>query len=302
MKSSSTKTPRKTHAAGHGLTQKQIRALAKTEQPIFLIGGGRFVRRQAADAIHRDLVDVALDVENPHPDLTILAPPPREDMFLGRSIGIDAVKMFVDKLCLTPYSSPLRVGFVEPASALTLESQNALLHYIEEPTATSRIIMSSRRAEDLIPTLLSRLLLVRLQIHPADPVEFDHLAERFGESAETIRRLMDILDDPDAVERLLDFRLAKNALAVYDVILGGAIPEQRVWEPFLRKRPAGEVTFLFVEVVFAAVCERLKCVGESEELMILARKLLVLQADLRYNPQRSVVFGAVLEWVAEVHR
>ena len=62
-----------------GLTPEQAQVLAKSEQPIFLIGGGAIARLAAAAAVHRKMTGMDLDVECPHPDLSVLSPPARDE-------------------------------------------------------------------------------------------------------------------------------------------------------------------------------------------------------------------------------
>ena len=105
------------------LSRREIKALGSTAQPVFLIGAGRFARRSVVQRIHKEMVGIDLDFDSPHPDLSILLPQARTETSGAKSIGIDAVKTFVDRLTLTPCALPVRIGFIEPASALTGESQ-----------------------------------------------------------------------------------------------------------------------------------------------------------------------------------
>lgn len=282
------------------LSRPQIKVLAASAQPIFLVGLSRYARRAVTSAVVQAMAGIDLDAAAPDADLSILVPPMREDGNQGRTIGIDAVKLLVDRLCLTPYAHPVRVGLIEPASALTLESQNALLRYIEEPTPTSRIILSSRRSEDLIPTLLSRCQIIRIPGRAGEDGESAAVAEQYGEPEKNVATFYEILDDPDAVEKLLEFRLGKHALELYAVVKDGRLPDPQLIRPFMEKRiPATESSFLFVEIVFSAVCARLAGLPleRSRPALELAGHLLVLQMELRYNPGKLLIQAAVLEWL-----
>jgi len=269
-----------------------------------LISPSRAVRQAAVDQILQDLLGSTLKAEPPHPDLTMLSPSTaQESGGSGKSVGIDAVKSFVDRLCHTPTLSNVRVGWIEPASTLTIESQNALLRFIEEPPRSSRVILSSRRSEDLISTLLSRCIQVRLGgtaggVGAGD--ESTALAERFGEDEDTVSWLFDRLDDPEAVEKMLEWRLAHAAREIWAAVAAGRIPESRLMDPFLDKRvPAGEGSLLFVETVLSALCERFRHLSsaDSPAFLRVAQQILVLQSELRYNPQRQLVLATVSEWL-----
>ncbi|OGH60351.1 MAG: hypothetical protein A3G34_09935 [Candidatus Lindowbacteria bacterium RIFCSPLOWO2_12_FULL_62_27] len=282
------------------LPARHLAALARSAQPVFLVGLSHFARRVAANAILQKWIGADMDSAAPPVDLALLLPAAREDGSPGRSIGIDAVKSFVDRLCLTPYAGPLRAGFVEPASALTIESQNALLRYVEEPTVTSRILFSSRRSDDLIPTLLSRCRVVRLPGSAGDRGEAKWIMNLSGseETEETVLKLYEILDDAEAVEKILEFRLARKAIDLFDAVSAGKRPSDKSVAAFMDRRiPAADGSALLVEIVLAAVCSNLRHPEPDRRLLDVARRLLVLQAELRYNPSRLLVFSAVQEWL-----
>lgn len=288
-------------SVANSLTAKNVQALAETAQPICLIGSSRKVRWDAMSVLHREWLGKALDLSNPHPDLSLLLPAVSESSrafdsaIVGGSIGIDAVREFVGRLCLTPYSASIRVGMVEPASALTLESQNALLRYIEEPTRSSRIILSTPRAEEILPTLRSRCMLVRLP-NRLSSLDLEAGSEPLAaETQKTLEELLEILDNPDGAERLAEFRLAKPALQLYESIHNRRTPDPKTVHAFMEKQlPAGETMQLFSEIVFSALCTRLR---DGENNLTQTRKLLELQSGLRYHPPRAVVLAAIQEWL-----
>ncbi len=284
------------------LRRGEIQALAGTRQPLFLIGAGRRARLKVVQAIHREMTGKDFDPDNPHADLSVLAPPCRDDPAAPRSIGIEAVQLFVDRLCLTPCAAPVRIGFIEPASALTVESQNSLLRFVEEPTVTSRLILSSRRVEDMLPTLVSRCLTVRIAGKASDADEVSHLAETHGEDEAVVTRLLEILDDPDSAERLLEHKAAGQALEMYDTLARGGQPGGDGLRVFLEKKPATEFSLLFAETALAAAVQRLergiRAQSEVGHEILRARRLLELQSELRYNPARALVVQTVLGWMA----
>jgi len=73
------------------------------------------------------------------------------------SIGIDKIRNIVYYLWQEPTASSKRVVIIEDAEALTIEAQNAALKVVEEPPRKSLIIFLTKTAEDLLPTLNSRL-------------------------------------------------------------------------------------------------------------------------------------------------
>ncbi len=73
------------------------------------------------------------------------------------SVSIDAVREIRNFLWRKPVASPKRTLVIDEAEFLTVEAQNALLKVIEEPPASSLIIVVSSDLDSLLPTIPSRL-------------------------------------------------------------------------------------------------------------------------------------------------
>ncbi len=78
------------------------------------------------------------------------------------SIGIESVRDFVRALTQSPLNSPFKVGVIEEIERLTTEAQNALLKTLEEPPPHTYLLAETSAVESLLPTILSRFLLVNL--------------------------------------------------------------------------------------------------------------------------------------------
>ncbi len=86
-----------------------------------------------------------------HADLHLLTPEPDK-----REIKVDAVRALLDALLHQPVEGRARVVIVDPASALNLEGQNALLKTLEEPGRATFLLLATARPEALLPTVRSR--------------------------------------------------------------------------------------------------------------------------------------------------
>ena len=75
------------------------------------------------------------------------------------SIGITDVRAFGHSLV-----TGAAVGIIWQAERLTIEAQNALLKTLEEPPRHTRIILEAQSLDALLPTILSRCLVTRLEI------------------------------------------------------------------------------------------------------------------------------------------
>lgn len=95
--------------------------------------------------------DCALCRAGSHPDLHWLRPP--EDK---KSVGVDQVRETCEKLAMTSMRKGFRIAIVQPAQAMTISAQNALLKTLEEPAPRTLLMLVTSRPSRLLPTLRSR--------------------------------------------------------------------------------------------------------------------------------------------------
>ena len=69
----------------------------------------------------------------------------------------------VDDVAIKPYSSPYKIYVIDEAEKLTVQAQNAILKTIEEPPAYAVILLLTRNAEALLPTISSRCVKLKLK-------------------------------------------------------------------------------------------------------------------------------------------
>lgn len=89
-----------------------------------------------------------------HPDLQILEAEKKE-------IKIEQVRVFQRWLWVAPYEASRKVGILKEAELLNTASSNALLKTLEEPPAHALQILTARSAESILPTLRSRVQVIR---------------------------------------------------------------------------------------------------------------------------------------------
>jgi hypothetical protein len=78
------------------------------------------------------------------------------------SIGIERIKQLQQTLYLKPIRSHIKACIIHDAQLLTPEAQNAMLKLLEEPPQHTILILTSDSREALLPTVLSRCLLITL--------------------------------------------------------------------------------------------------------------------------------------------
>lgn len=86
-----------------------------------------------------------------HPDFTGLSP--AED---SQFIKVDQVRAMSQRVQLTGQAGPVRVAVIDPAEAMNVEAQNALLKTLEEPPAGVHLILVSDTPARLLATVRSR--------------------------------------------------------------------------------------------------------------------------------------------------
>ena len=114
-----------------------------------------------------------------HPDLFLLEPE-------GTSIKIERVRDMVREVVGRPFEGRARAFVVDQAHLLTEQAQNALLKSLEEPPATSHVMLVTGAPQALLTTIRSRCQTLRVGGLPASVLE-ELLRERQGLSAEEAR-------------------------------------------------------------------------------------------------------------------
>ncbi len=142
----------------------------------------------------------AMDLENPNPNLLYIS----GDM----KVGVDQVKRIKDFFLMKAYAGLVRVVVVENANALSEISQNSLLKTIEELGEGSILVLGATQTNNLLPTLLSRLLIETLKEGAGDLGQKDDLE---------VEKLLaaDISERYAYVERLKERADLLDSLVVY---------------------------------------------------------------------------------------
>jgi DNA polymerase-3 subunit delta' len=99
-----------------------------------------------------------------HPDLHCVFP--AEDK---RSISIDQVRAVTDAIALKSFRGGCKVVVVEPAEAMTVPAQNALLKALEEPSPNTYMLLVSHQPGRLTSTIRSRCQMLVVRAPSARP-------------------------------------------------------------------------------------------------------------------------------------
>lgn len=107
-----------------------------------------------------------------HPDVMWMAPEPRK-------VRIATVRRAVAATAYRPYEGHRRVVVVDDAHALTIEAQNAFLKTLEEPPASSAIVLVTPAPGSLLATVRSRCQSLSFSPLP-QPLVRAYLSEQRG--------------------------------------------------------------------------------------------------------------------------
>lgn len=107
-----------------------------------------------------------------HPDLLVLE---RE----GQNIGIGQVRRLQEVFSLHPYVARRRLAIVREADVLSREAANCFLKTLEEPPASSLLVLTTERPDVLLHTIRSRCQ--RIALRPlSSPLIVRYLVEEQG--------------------------------------------------------------------------------------------------------------------------
>jgi DNA polymerase III subunit delta' len=111
-----------------------------------------------------------LAAKDSHPDLFTVAPEVSGKRVRAAKIKIEPVRQLIYSLALKPVEAQRRVARLLNFEAANSESQNAFLKTLEEPPGNAVMLLTAERADDLLPTIVSRCEVVALRPLPLDVV------------------------------------------------------------------------------------------------------------------------------------
>lgn len=120
-------------------------------------------------------------LNNSHPDIFLIRP-------AGSTIKIDQIRGLIQKLSLKPYEAANRFVIIADADTMNSEAGNALLKVLEEPPDHTTIIMTAGQVSDLLPTIVSRCMHLRLRPLPEDYIA-EVLREEHGASPDEAKSI-----------------------------------------------------------------------------------------------------------------
>ena len=161
-----------------------------------------------------------------HPDVVTLEPEGK-----SRTISVDAMReRIVEPMSTTAFSGGWKVGVIHCVDRLNVQSANAFLKSLEEPTPKTLYLMLTDQPDAILPTIVSRSQRIDLPLSDGllDGESYEAVAEAFAAKdgkalAETLAGLKEDADDTDvALVRKAFFKTLMSF--VRKLMLGGKLP------------------------------------------------------------------------------
>jgi len=116
-------------------------------------------------------------------NLKKIIPTNKEDLHLieDSSIKINQIRGFKHNLSLKPFKSFYKIAVILYGEGLTLEASNSLLKTLEEPPGQALIFIFVADKEMLLPTILSRCQVLRLNVAIVNKINFLEKTPDLGE-------------------------------------------------------------------------------------------------------------------------
>lgn len=136
-----------------------------------------------------------------HPDFKLIEP---ED---SSEIKIEQVRALKSFLNTSPFIADYKAALIYPADKLNIESQNALLKLLEEPSESVILLLAASSIDRLLDTILSRGSLVYLGSHHFEKNDFEKNSLNFWNELENISNSARIksIESIDSKEKAVDF-------------------------------------------------------------------------------------------------
>ncbi len=109
-----------------------------------------------------------------HPDLIFIKPQAKE-------IQVFQIKELIWKFSLKPSLSPVKIAIIDDAHLMNQEAQTCLLKTLEEPKGNTLLILISNNVQNLFPTIISRVQVIRFNSVKKEEIEKSLLARGLSE-------------------------------------------------------------------------------------------------------------------------
>ena len=173
-----------------------------------------------------------------NPDLLVISPEK------GESINIAQIRELQSQLSLSPHSKKYKIAIIDNAEAMTREAANSLLKTLEEPSATTIIILVVSSGENILPTIRSRCQTIKFLIPSAK--ELKDFLKGYNKSDKEAEQLINFsCRRPGVIIDLLNnqelFEQQKNDFERFSKIINSGIFEKMGYAEEISKEELGRI-------------------------------------------------------------
>ena len=248
-----------------------------------------------------------------HPDVGLVIP-------YKRNLQVDAIRALEVEAHFRPFEANARVFIVDDADKMTDAASNALLKTLEEPAATSHIILITSRVDKLLPTIRSRSQMIHFGPAPFDEIESyltgtghfspEDAALAARASGGSVGRALEFVPASFRTQRSLMLEVLNAAVAGnHRVLLSAseemadpkfkedyedklAVLQDMIHDVWLLRNGVDRNEILNLEI--AAELEQLASVVGSAELAAWINEIETMRGNLIVNLNRKVATDALL--------
>jgi len=256
------------------------------------VGKFMFALSLASSLMHpeKDIDPIALKkIEaNNHPDLHIIKP---EGKTSHHSIA--SIRNLIEQVFMAPFEAEAKIFIIRDAHRMLKPSANALLKTLEEPTLDSFIILLSNRADEILPTILSRCFRVNFaSIKDEEIITFLQDKHSFSKtdaqklakiSDGSIGKAIELASHPDYLKKrdLFINILAKENISTYfDLAEAVAKLEDEYVQSFSKENPTKyhkEIDLILEKLLYWFRDLHLLKIKADEKYLFFSDKLTLLK-------------------------
>lgn len=239
-------------------------------------------------------------------DLHRLAPEGKSGLY-----AIDTVREMIDKEHSAPFDAPGKVFILEDAEKMQPACANALLKTLEEPSPDTTFILLSTNTQDMLPTILSRCIILSFQPLTQEAIEMLLLAKgyplRLAKLAQgSAGRAFELAEKPELEElRKIVFSLLAEKPSFPDLSLQIEKLEELI-EEGKEENPVQvgkRVEYLFASILMWHRDQELRQLGQRQDLLFFPEEgahLPIAQIEQaiekgRLAYQRNIKLSVLLE-------
>lgn len=164
--------------------------------------------------------DCQLIAARQHPDIYWIQPKGSSG-----TIKIEDIRILNEKINLKPFQIQRKIFIIQDAQRMGIEAANALLKTLEEPPKNASVVLISKSATELLPTIVSRCKLVRFSQNRTNLAEdqqvINGFISRFFEEEDIISN-QGLYEDIGVLERgTVEQLLSELAYVMRDILISG---------------------------------------------------------------------------------